>query len=88
MIYTCNALNCFIFLIGILYVGVVTVIKNYKLALKMATFLLFAVFLLFVSCDAKDFSFTFRIGAGTEDCFHETFKEGMSFEVEYQVGIK
>ena len=38
VIYTCNALNCFIFLIGILYVGVVTVIKIINLPQRWRPF--------------------------------------------------
>ena len=45
-----------------------------------------AVLLLFlVSCSARDFSFTFKLGAGKSECFYDYIHEGAFLEVEFQV---
>ena len=38
-------------------------------------------------CWARDFTFTFRIGAGRSECFYDYIHEGAFLEIEYQVSI-
>ena len=45
-----------------------------------------AVLLLFLaSCSARDFTFTFKLGAGKSECFYDYIHEGAFLEVEFQV---
>ena len=48
-----------------------------------------AVLLLFlVSCSARDFTFTFKLGAGKSECFYDYIHEGAFMEVEFQVSCE
>ena len=48
-----------------------------------------AVLLLFlVSCSARDFTFTFKLGAGKSECFYDYIHEGAFLEVEFQVSCE
>ena len=40
---------------------------------------------LLVSCTARDFTFTVKLGAGRSECFYDYIHEGAFLEIEYQV---
>lgn len=54
--------------------------------LAMTTLQVFLILFLPWS-DAIDYSFTFKLTSGQEQCFYEHIKQGATMELEYQVGF-
>ena len=49
--------------------------------------LLLAVNLVFLPCNARDFTFTVMVDAGKSDCFYDYIHAGAFLEIEYQVRV-